>query len=55
MKLSVALFKERLAAALECPPEDPPANRTGRWTAERVSEYLRARLDTNQPAGGGPD
>ena len=52
MKLSVALFKERLAAALDRPPGDLPCER---WTADRVSEYLRARLDAEQPAEGGSD
>ena len=52
MKLSVALFKERLVAALDCPPGDLPCER---WTADRVSEYLRGRLDAEQPAEGGSD
>ncbi len=55
MKLSLALFKERLVAALESPPGDLANERTTRWTAERVSEYLRARLDAEQPAEGGSD
>lgn len=55
MKLSLALFKERLAAALECPSGDLPDRRVMHWTAERVSEYLRARLDAEQPAESGSD
>ncbi len=55
MKLSVDLFKERLAAALERPPRDLSDRRISRWTARRVSEYLRARLDAEQPAEGGSD
>lgn len=55
MNFSPALFKERLIAALECPPPDAPGARTLHWTAERVSEYLRARLDAEQPAESGPD
>ncbi len=48
MKLPAALFKERLAAAIECAAV-PAAEAAKPWTAERVSEYLRARLDTEQP------
>ncbi len=55
MKLSVALFKERLAAALECAVLTPRAEAAKPWTAERVSEYLRARLDAEQPREGGPE
>lgn len=55
MKLPVALFKERLLAALECLAGGLTDERTTRWTAERVSEYLRARLDVEQPAKGGSD
>lgn len=55
MNFSVALFKDRLVAALECAPGDLPDTRTIHWTAERVSEYLRARLDADKPAEGGPD
>lgn len=53
MKLTVALIKERLAGALDCPQGDLPGHRIRRWTAERVSEYLRARLDAEQPLKGG--
>lgn len=52
MKLSLALFKQRLAAALECAAPKPPV--TTRWTAERVSEYLRAKLGAEQSPEGKP-
>ena len=55
MKLSAALFKERLAAALECATPTPRAEAARPWTAERVSEYLRAQLDAEQPVEGGPE
>lgn len=52
MKLSLALFKQRLVAALECATPKPRI--ATRWTAERVSKYLRARLDAEQPREGEP-
>ena len=55
MILPAALFKERLAAALECAGPAPRAEAAKPWTAERVSEYLRARLDAEQPEEGGPE
>jgi hypothetical protein len=55
MRLSADLFKERLVAALELPHEDLSRQRKTRWTAQSVSEYLRARLDTEQPAESGSD
>ncbi|MCE5310918.1 MAG: hypothetical protein LLG20_25025 [Acidobacteriales bacterium] len=53
MKISLALLTQRLAAALECAaPRPAPAKR---WTAERVSEYLRTSLDAAQPREGKPE
>lgn len=52
MRLSLELIRDRMAAALECAPERPPA--AACWTAERVAEYLRARLAA-EPGEGEPE